>query len=183
MTDYKKIKKRGYFGWGDLIVYGSVGILIAALFFIAFFCIRTSPAEGIAVERNGVVVYTYTFDKGGSIAEEFKDLIEERTDENAVQITVYTDQSKTQYNVILIDLDRRSARITDANCSFHKDCTTMKSVSADGGVIVCILHKIKVRVLEKKEDYDYPQFGIFRDVDKYNRVWISAPCLLDNKTK
>lgn len=170
----KRNRERGFFAIGDLAVYAVLALIVVALFLAAAFLGKGGKAKGIAIELDGVSVYTYEFGGGGKVAAEFADRVREEISETGVTVTVYADAAKKEYNVIFIDPAAGTARMKDANCSFHKDCVAMAEVSSERGVIVCVPHKCRVVALSEKNGYDRIEFGIIRRMDKYNRVWITA---------
>lgn len=172
--------KRGFFAPSDLAVYAVLLIVTVGLFFGAYFIGRGDFTRGIGIEWNGERIYTHEYGKSGVIGTGYESRVEVAAEGETVAVTVYSDEAKKEYNVVVIDLKSRSAFVKDANCSFRKDCTAMKPVSEKGGIIVCVPHKIKVISLTEKEDYDFPVFGIFRDVDKYNRVLINTDSPVGN---
>lgn len=148
----ERIKKSGFFAPGDLLVYGLLAVLVAVLFLITAFGGR-GAAAGIEITLAGERVYVYEFGTGGKITRGKEALVSERTEGNAVTVTVFTDEEKENYNTVIIDRAEKTACVYAANCSFSRDCTHMPSITSSSGVIVCVPHALVVRALGEKEEF------------------------------
>lgn len=151
-----KDKKHGFFSAGDLIVYAVLLALVGLLFVL--FVFGGQKSEGFAVDVAGERVYTYLFGTGGKIASGKETLVFEETEGDSVIVTVYTDETKKEYNVVVIDTKQKTAIVSEANCSLKKDCTHMPEVTLSRGAIVCVPHALTVKAVGGEEDFS-PSVG------------------------
>lgn len=124
----------------DLIIYGVIVAVIAALF-LAFFLTRDkTPLKGVRIYLENRPVFAYSFDKG-----EYKVL-----DADAVQIVGEGERlelkivSKGGFNDVTIDPKERWAQVTQADCSYRKDCVHTPKIKDNGSTIVCQPHSLKI---------------------------------------
>lgn len=155
MKNARRVREGRYFRLADLLIYGGVLLLVAALFLWAALRQRDG-AEGFRVEADGVTVYTYTFGTGGEIAAGWSDRVTESAEGDLLLIRIRT--SDEEWNEIAVDETARTAVMRDANCSRHKDCCAMLPVGGGGEVIVCIPHGLRVVPLAG-EDLFSPSVG------------------------
>lgn len=158
MSHLEEVKKRGLFASWDLLVYAVLFVLIVLLFLVFVFGGTREQAAGIRVSVEGVEVYTYTYGQGGAVAVGWEKRVDEHEENGLLRVTVYTDEQLHGYNVIEIDEENKSARVIDANCSYHKDCTLMAAVTSESGVIVCVPHGLKILALGG-ENLTHPTIG------------------------
>lgn len=156
MTALEEIKKRKPFAAWDLLVYAVLAAFIAVLFAV-FFLKDRSPISGIEIEIGEERVYTYSFRTGGGIASAWESRVSERREGDLVLVTVQTGDGG--YNILEINVVEKSAKMRDANCSRRKDCTVTAALVANGGVIVCVPHGLKVLALDGQEDLMHPAIG------------------------
>ncbi len=162
MSRIEEIKKRKPFAIWDLLIYGILIAVILLLFGIFVFGGSGKAADGIQITNlDGKLIYSYEYGKPkGKIALEWQDRVEEKQEEGTLLVTVYFDAEKKDYNVLAIDLEKKTAKMRDANCSFRKDCTNTKAVTSERDIIVCLPHKLKVCALGgEKEDLSKPSLG------------------------
>lgn len=155
----EQVKKRKPFALWDLLVYAVLALFIVVLFVVFVFAADKSPIDGIELVYDEKTIYTYSFTDGAEIAKGWESRIEEQTDGDILTVTFYEDEARTEYNVISIDLAARTAKVTDTNCSRHKDCMYMKPVATPDGVIVCVPHGLKILALNGEENWDDPVLG------------------------
>ncbi|MDE6274755.1 MAG: NusG domain II-containing protein [Clostridiales bacterium] len=149
----EQVKKRKPFALWDLVVYGALAALIVVLFAVFVFTADKTPLTGVKIEREGNILYTYTFGTGSEIAPAGAGLVEERSDDNLVYVTVYRDGEKGKYNTLVIDTEKRTIKMHETNCSIHQDCMYMTEISAVNGVIICVPHGLKITALNAKEEF------------------------------
>ena len=162
MSRIEEIKKRKPFALWDLLIYGILIAVILLLFGIFVFSGSGKAASGIQIMNfNGKVIYTYEYAAGkGEITEEWKERIEEKEEDGVLYVTVYHDDAKEEFNILAIDLNKKTAVMHDANCSFRKDCTKMNKITSERNVILCIPYNLKICALGgEKEDLSKPSLG------------------------
>lgn len=155
----EQIKKRKPFALADVFVYAALAVLIVVLFIVFVFSVPQAPIKGVQFVYREQVVYTYSFETGGKAATGWSKYFEERTEGDLVYVTFYEDEEKTEYNVLCINLKEQSAKMTDTNCSHHKDCVYMDAIQSQNGVIICVPHGLKVLALDGEQDFDKPILG------------------------
>lgn len=160
LRQIEQVKKRKPFALWDLAVYGALAMFIVILFIAFVFTADRSPIDGIRFVYDEETVYSYSFADGSFVADGWENRIEEERDGNELVVTFYEDEARSEYNVITIDLQRRAAKVTDTNCSRHKDCMYMKEIATVDGVIICVPHGLKILALNGEENWgDGPILG------------------------
>ena len=147
MKNARRVREGKLFRIADLLIYGAMLLLVAALFLTAALLNR-GQAQGFRVEVNGETVYTHTFGSGGEVAEGWEDRITFSREGELLLIAI----------VLAVDDAAGTAVMRDANCSRRKDCTAMRAIGSGGSVIVCIPHALRVISLAG-EDLSHPSVG------------------------
>lgn len=86
-------------------------------------------------------VQSITSEKGSSVVVEINGEIVKRLDLNID--TVYTVKIGEEYNII--EIKDGKARVTESNCK-DKICVNMPPISKSGQSIICLPHKLVVRI-------------------------------------
>lgn len=165
MTRLEEIKKRKPFAIWDLLIYGILVAVILILFGVFVFGGRGKAASGIQLTLLGndeTVIYSYDFGAGKrTVAEGWETRITEEEEEGVLLVTVYFDDEKKDYNTVAIDLEKKTAKMRDANCSrYNKDCVHSSGISSEKDFIICLPHKLKVCALGGvEEDLSKPSVG------------------------
>lgn len=130
----------------DILVYALL-IAVAVSLIIAFTVTRDdTPLGGVIITYKGQDVFTCNFDDDSYniLAAANVDLLKEGEDK--LVLRVHGDDDG--YNVVEINFAERSARVTDANCSTHRDCVYSRPLTTNGSVpIMCTPHGLVVRPL------------------------------------
>ncbi len=127
----------------DILVYSLTLAVILALFIFAVILPPKVTPSGFKVLVKGEILFTFDYHSGENIADGKGAFIEKTLDGNGVYFKVYLDDDKTEYNVIFADTLNLLVKMTDSNCSNHKDCVYSPSVS-DKGAILCAPHSLKI---------------------------------------
>ena len=153
---YKKIeqvKKTKYFKLWDILVYGIILLLIAALFLVTFLIGDKTSANGFIIRQADKVVFTYYFDTDKyeySLTDGIISIDSEN--ESTLSLTVHT-QDKSGYNKIIVDKINNSVKVEDANCSLlRKDCVYTPALTDNSSVISCLPHEMYIQPLIKRVD-------------------------------
>lgn len=148
-----QIKQSRWFRVWDLIVYGAVAVIIAALFLAVFLTRDKSAPDGFKISCDGREVFVYSFaeDKYESLSPS-KIGVEEENGEKLV-FTVYTDDGNG-YNKIEVNKVKKTVRVIDANCSAHKDCVYTPAITGGSSAIVCPPHGMIITPLGTAKDDD-----------------------------
>lgn len=136
----KKIEQaksdRGFKIW-DLVIYGGVILLAAALFIAVFLSRDTSPLKGIRISVKNEVVYEYDFKKGEISRTEAVEIISDDGDLIVLDISAGGGYNRVEIN------KNGWVRITSADCS-SRDCVYTPKIADNGGVIYCRPHNLKI---------------------------------------
>lgn len=124
----------------DLIVYGVVVAIVAVLFLTVFLTSDTDPLTGVKISVKGEAVFIYDFS-----AEEptCKDGVEWKEDGGKLTVTVRTEDG---YNVIYIDKNEKSVKMTDADCK-GRQCLYFGTMKDNSKVMYCNPHSLKIEPL------------------------------------
>lgn len=145
---FNKVKSSKPFKRFDILIYTFVILLISILFLFFVILPNKENIKGFKVTVDNELVLTYIFGKEIDIPNEHKEMVEITTNDGYSYIKVFTDNNKTEYNVISINLENKEVKITEANCSSSHDCTLFPPLK-NGGSIICLPHKLKLLSLEK----------------------------------
>lgn len=140
-------KLRNIFVKQDIAVYAILLVSIISLFLAVFIFSNDKTAEGFTASVNGKTVLTYYYNGKTVIYDDTAVAIE--IYEN--KIYVYFDKEKTDFNELTVDLKNKTVKVTDSTCSDTKDCTSVPAIS-NSGAIYCAPHKLKISVLNEKEN-------------------------------
>lgn len=142
----EQIKTDKGFKLPDLIIYGVIILLVVALFIAVFATKNKNPLTGIRVYLETDVVFEYEF---GS-APVYNDKVKIEEDGKGITVTI---SDGNDYNVLYIDKDKKTVKMTEANCR-GKQCLYFKEISDNNKFIYCNPHRLKVEPFSR--DYDDP---------------------------
>lgn len=128
---------KGFKIW-DLVIYGVIILLTAALFIVVFLTRDDSPLKGIKIYVGNEVVFDYNFEEGKYTSSESAEVISETEEELTVKITT----GGNGYNTVMIKKEG-SVKVTEANCR-TKDCVYTAEIENNGGAIYCRSHGLKI---------------------------------------
>ncbi|MBD5584280.1 MAG: hypothetical protein HDQ88_04305 [Clostridia bacterium] len=129
---------KGFRIW-DLIVYGVILAIVAVLFLTVFLTQDTDPLTGVKISVKGEAVFVYDFSSEPTA----KDGVEWKEEGNGITVTVRVDEG---YNVIYIDKNEKSVKITDADCK-GKQCLYFSAIKDNSRIIYCNPHSLKIEPL------------------------------------
>lgn len=129
---------KGFKIW-DLIIYGVIIALVAALFIAVFATRDDSPLRGIRIYSKGEAVFEYSFQSG-----KYEQLSQsvEITAEEGDGVLLVTVKSDVGYNKVEIKKSG-SVRVTDADCK-NRDCVYSMEIKDNGGIIYCSPHGLRI---------------------------------------
>lgn len=146
LNQVANVKADKGFKLADLIIYGAILLLVAALLIAVFVTRNKDPFQGFRVYVNQEVVMSYDFNKGGLNG------LEVVAKDGSVEVpecvtgsvfTVKVRVGEEGYNVIQIDQSARSVKIIEANCGTH-DCVHTHAVEDNNGIIFCSPHRLRI---------------------------------------
>lgn len=141
-TCLEKISSSKLFYTRDLFAYAFVALFVAFLIIVFVVLPSNKQANGFCVKKDGQVVFYFT-NNTVKIQNDYDDLIETVGIQNGVEVTIYTDSNKTNFNVILFDLSNKTAKVTKSTCSHSKDCCYSPAIS-NSGIIYCAPHGLSI---------------------------------------
>lgn len=127
----------------DAIIYLLIIVFIALTFFFFFYLNKPTSNAGFKVLLSGKEILTFQYDNKELNVLETVNYKTENS-KGGITITLYIDANSSEYNVLSVNYEERSVKITDANCSNSKDCTFFPPISNDNGSIICLPHKLTV---------------------------------------
>lgn len=130
----------------DLIIYGAVLAVAAALFLAVFLTRDNSPLAGIRITVAEQTVYEYDFKEGEISCDASR--VEK---EDKGEIIVLTVRAGNGYNTVEINKSG-SVKVTSADCG-KRDCVYTPELKDNNGLIYCSPHKLKIM------PYDYDPDG------------------------
>ena len=135
-----EVKRAAWFKGWDLLVYAVLLVLLAALFFAFVILPERGALTGIEILLKNERVFSCDFEEG--TYETFGERVQVQEAGSLLTVTVTTEEG---YNVVVIDMQNRTADMTDADCSWSRDCVHMAPISDTmSAQIACIPHGLVV---------------------------------------
>lgn len=137
-----EVKQNKWFRAWDIIIYAV--ILIAAVALILAFTLGgdRSEVEGFYVAYKGERVLSFDF------SEDSPKVLDGNRITVSAQGNVFTIRFETEdggYNIIEADAENKTVRVTESNCSLHKDCTYTAPIKSNSSPsIVCTPHSLVI---------------------------------------
>lgn len=147
----EQVKKDKGFKIFDLIIYGVVLALVVVLFIVVFTTRDASELTGVKITVKAEVVFEYEF--GGEPVIK-SDCVTVEAKDGSLTVTVKTDGGR---NVIYIDEDKKTAKMTEADCR-GKQCTYFPELDNNSKYIYCSPHGVKVEPLIR--DWSNPEIPV-----------------------
>lgn len=144
-----QVKKSKLFAKWDILVYSLLLAVILSLFVGFVFAATPSALQGIVIEYDNQTVFTYDFATDTyNIDAAGQNTVKVEDDGSELRVTV---TYENEFNLIIIEKSGR-AYIKDADCSYHKDCTSMQAICDSNGIIICVPHKLTVKAQNYEEN-------------------------------
>jgi hypothetical protein len=127
----------------DLVAYAVIIVAILIMFIAFVFTADKSALTTVKISfiKNWetVTVFTYDFDSGeyNVLSAENIEICEET--EERITLYFYVDESKNEYNEIVIDKSEKCVWVEDANCN-NKTCKSFGKLKTKNQVITCSPH-------------------------------------------
>ena len=135
-----EVKRAAWFKGWDLLVYAVLLVLLAALFFAFVILPERGALTGIEILLKNERVFSCDFEEG--TYETFGERVQVQEAGSLLTVTVTTEEG---YNVVVINMQERTADMTDADCSWSRDCVHMAPISDTmSAQIACIPHGLVV---------------------------------------
>lgn len=147
----EQVKKDKGYKLFDLIIYGVV-LAVAAATLIAVFATRnTDPLSGVRVFVNAEQIFEYEFGGTPVFSDKGEATVEVEETDGGITLTVRT--AGGGLNVVYIDKNKKSVKMTEANCKGGQ-CKYFPEMTDNSGFIFCSPHGVKVEPLTKNLDGD-----------------------------
>ena len=137
---FSRVRGGKFFKRADIIVYALIAV-VSIVLLLVFLLPKEEDLTGFEITYDGARVLTYEFDGGLDVEDGYFDRVSIEKNDGGVYITLTTDDG---VNTCFVDLERRSVKMTDADCSVSKDCTYMPALDGDGGAIICVPNRIRI---------------------------------------
>lgn len=135
------VKSAKWFKGWDVFIYALIAALLLALFLAFVFLPEREALAGVEIMIKNEHVFFCDFEEGN-----FEVLDAERVRvEEADGLLVVTVTAEGGYNVVGIDMTARRAEMTDADCSWSRDCVHMPAIEDTASApISCVPHGVVV---------------------------------------
>ena len=138
----KNLKKQKYFCKADLVLYALVGVVVVSLF-LSFVVFRpTQDLKFVNVYHQNNLVYQYDVSQGvGKIVDEsFAQYVTVEKQGEKILVSINFEGHKN-----VIEIEKNSAKMAQANCSNTKECVNSFSPVTNGNqTIVCDVAHVKI---------------------------------------
>lgn len=140
----EQVKKSKWFRPWDLLVYGLLAAAIVALILAFVLPAKSGGLDGVVITYRGDKVFECDFSAGGYKIYSEKNIEVKKESGERLLLTFHTD-GDGGFNDIEIDIRNKSAKVTAADCSLHKDCVyTSALTSSRSAPIICTPHALAV---------------------------------------
>ena len=137
----QQTKRAAWFKGWDILIYALILLLLFALFLFFVIFPEREQLSGVEIFVKNERVFFCEFEEGSYTIE---DTSRVRVEENGglLLVTVTTEKG---FNIIEIDTKARRADMTDADCSWSRDCVHMPAIENTASAPVsCIPHGVVV---------------------------------------
>lgn len=138
----EKVAKSKPFTKKDLLIYGFAFVLFC-LSLLPLFLNNGGNNAGFEVYVRGEKAFTYYYGGERFAEEKFFERTEFNEEEHT--LTIYFNDEKTEYNVLVIDDESKTVRVKASTCKNH-DCERMEND------IYCAPHFLRVTGIKKSKD-------------------------------
>lgn len=155
----EQVKKDRGFKLSDIIIYGTVVLIVAVLFIVVFTALDTDPLSGVKIIIKSQKIFEYEFGEAPQYSEDVKEIDGKKIsvsvveDEKGITVTITSEGDK---NVVYIDKQKKTAKMTEANCR-GRHCTYF-FMDDNSDIIFCDPRGIKIEPL--KRDLNDPNIKI-----------------------
>lgn len=139
----EEVKRAAWFKGWDVLLYAVILVFLLALFLAFVILPEKAALTGVEILLKNERVFSCDFEKG--TYEALADCVTVEREGETLTVTVTTEDG---YNVIAIDLQDRTADMTDADCSWSRDCVHMATITDTASApISCVPHGLVVMPL------------------------------------
>ena len=149
----EQVKKDRGFRLFDIIIYGAVIVIVVVLFIVLFTTRNTGSLSGIRITAKAQVVFEYDFGEDRTLL--VADGVTYEKAGSSITVTIVSDGDK---NVVLINTDKKTAKMIEANCK-GKQCMYFAEMNDNSDFIYCSPHGLMVEPLFQDLDEPYIPIG------------------------
>lgn len=152
----ESVKKSKFFKPFDIVIYSLVLVIILCFFLIFVVFKSDNNVLGFKVNIDNQDVIYFEYEKGidgFTFEHNYSTLTQTKKIENSIEVKIFTNEQKTAFNLLQIDLENKCVKMLDSNCK-NKDCTHFKGISSDSGSIICVPHNLIVSAITEKPNKD-----------------------------
>lgn len=135
-----ELAKKPFKKW-DLIIYGII-IIVAIVLFAVVFANTKNPDYSFEVTVDGSKVMVIDLEKSNYLI--YDKTIVKTDDGNNFLIS-----SHLGFNLLVVNWEEKSLKITDTDCGLSKECTHM---NYKDGIIICAPHKLVIKKVDQTPD-------------------------------
>lgn len=147
----EQTKRAAWFKGWDILIYALILLLLLALFLCFVIFPGREQLSGIEILVKNERVFFCDFEEGSYTIEDVSRVrVEESGD--LLLVTVTTEEGS---NIVSVDTKARRADMTDADCSWSRDCVHMPPIENTASApISCIPHGVVVMPMGGDRDPD-----------------------------
>ena len=147
----EQTKRAAWFKGWDILIYTLILLLLLALFLCFVIFPGRDQLSGIEILVKNERVFFCDFEEGSYTIEDVSRVrVEESGD--LLLVTVTTEEG---FNIVSVDTKARRADMTDADCSWSRDCVHMPPIENTASAPVsCIPHGVVVMPMGGDRDPD-----------------------------
>ena len=143
----KQVKKDRFFRVWDILVYGAVAAVVIVLFTVFVFTGSGGKLAAVNVNYDGKPAFSCDL-TDGSYEIFMPENIAVRQEGDILTVMFCIDGGSLSvpegYNVISVDLARRSVSVTESDCSNRRDCVHTPAMTDTNGIIICTPHRLEI---------------------------------------
>ena len=147
----QQTKRAAWFKGWDILIYALILLFLLALFLFFVIFPEREQLSGVEIFVKNERVFFCDFEEGSYTIE---DVSRVRVEENGdlLLVTVTTEEGS---NIVSVDTKARRADMTDADCSWSRDCVHMPPIENTASAPVsCIPHGVVVMPVGGDRDPD-----------------------------
>lgn len=135
------VKNSKYFSVWDIIPYAVV-LIVAAVLMLVFLLPEKDSMNGFYVEygENRILTYDFSSDEF-KVAEGYENNVDVKDEKGGYTVEINTGDG---FNSFFVNIEKRTVKMIDTDCSFTRDCTYMPAIEESGDSIICVPHKLKI---------------------------------------
>ena len=148
----EQVKKDRGFKLFDIIIYGTVILIVVVLFIVLFTTRDTGTMTGVKISLRAKIIFEYEFGGTYDFDENFVTI---EDDKDGITVVIVDGNDR---NVAYIDKTENSVKMIEANCK-GKECMYFEAMKDNSDFIYCSPHGVKIEPLNKDLDDPVIPFG------------------------